>query len=396
MLAPNQQCWKPVNALNRIPAGTTGSAFIDGGENLSVAVKEVQNNELNEHNGIVSAGGMQGWEQLGTILYAPQFKNNRYGRSSHIFVANAGSVATNVAVQFYDSSGGTVGNASLNNLPPQGSGVIGPTSCPSLCSAKISSSNDQPLAVVVREQTDGTTYDRTTYNAFSAGATSSFVPLLKKEVYGRTTGLAIQNLGAVQTHVSVTCYDINTGQAYSCGEQDVNSKATAVLVMNGPAGSNLPSGFRGSAVINSTGVAGNPAQPIAALISESGTPYKMMTNAPLSGSNVAHVPELYGNIVLNGQTWNSGISVQNISSTNNATVNVAYYNQNGVQVGQWSNQIGPRRVWILNYWAGNLPGNFQGSAVIQTSQTNQSIAAVVTVTHTGTGDTDGSYTASNR
>ena len=370
-----------------VPSGFDGAAVVVSSEDVAVVVREQSGDELNEYNGIMASGGSPGWEQVGATLYAPIIKNARAGRSSRIFVANAGTAATTANVQFYDSSGTTVGSDS-RALGVNGSDQVYSTNCPSLCSAKVWSSNGQPLAVVIREQTDSTTLDRTTHNAFSAAAISNFSPLIKKNAGGQTTNLAVENVGTGPTTISVTCYP-TSGNSLPCGTRSpVPVNGTAIFIMDGADGASLPAGFIGSAVIST-----NPSQPVASLIYETGNPYKLVTNAPLSGSNTACPPQLYGNYLQAGQTWDTGISIQNVSSVN-ANVTVTYYDQNGSPVGSPQlSTLGPNRTWILNYASGNLPGNFAGSALIQS---NQPIAALVNVAHTGSGDTKASYTVPNR
>jgi hypothetical protein len=129
------------------------------------------------------------------------------------------------------------------------------------------------------------------------------------------------------------------------------------------------------------------------LIYETGSPFKLATNAPLTGTTQAYASDLYGDYPQNGQTWNSGISIQNTSGTTAADISVTYYNRDGTYAGKWLTTLGPYRLWVLNRGSFNMPGpNFVGSAVIQS---NQPIAAVVNVNHTGSGD-KASYTAPNR
>jgi hypothetical protein len=193
--------------------------------------------------------------------------------------------------------------------------------------------------------------------------------------------VSVQNVGSQPANISITCYD-SAGQTYYCGSTrySVPSKATTTFYMSA---ANSP---LGSAVVSAN-------QPIASLIYEGGTPYKLCTNADLSGTTTAYAPELYGNYSQGGQTWNSGLHIQNVGDVN-ATVTVTYYKEDGQYAGQWSNQVGPKLTWILNAASGNMPtNNFSGSAVIQATQP---IAAVVNTAHTGSGDTKASYTASNR
>lgn len=391
VLNPRQRCWLPVNVDNRIRAGTSGTAYIDNAENLSVVVTEIQNSELNEYNGIVSADGLLGWEQVGAKLYAPIIKNAVGGRSSRILIMNGSETATTAQVQFYNAAtGNAVGSLGSYGLPSRGSTSVTPTECPAgvLCSAKIESTNGVPLAVVIREQTDVTTYDRTTHNAFSIGATRNWVPLIKKNAGGQTTNLAVMNLGTATTTVSITCYS-ETGSSIACGTRSVPKFATAVFIMNGADGSGLPDGFLGSARISTS-----PDQPVASLVYETGTPYKLVTNVPLAGSKAAYAPHLYGNYSSN-PTWDTGISVQNVSTVS-ANVTVTYYDVAGNVFGspQAYTGLGPNRTWILNYGRGNLPGGFSGTAYIQS---NQSIVAIVNVANSTPGhDTKASYTVPNR
>lgn len=61
-----------------------------------------------------------------------------------------------------------------------------------LCSAKIWSSDGQPLATVIHEQTDVTTNERSTHNAFSAGRTTNFIPLVRKNAWGQKSVIWVQ------------------------------------------------------------------------------------------------------------------------------------------------------------------------------------------------------------
>ncbi len=204
-----------------------------------------------------------------------------------------------------------------------------------------------------------------------------------------TTGLAIMNVGSGSTTVSVDCYPTVGTPTIGCGAS-TNLSPNATVVFGAL---NVSDGFVGAAVVRTT----NPPAPVVTLIYESGSPQQLITDAPLSGTTTAYVPELYGNYVM-GQTWNSGISVQNTSSSN-ANVTVTYYDRLGNPVGnpQTITGLEPNRVWMLNYSGSNMPGNFSGSAVI-TSNSNHPIVAIVSMSHTGSGttDTNASYTVPNR
>ncbi len=375
----------------RIPNGTVGSAIVSGGEDVSVVVRNRNGDELDEYNGILPSGssGPLGWEQTGATLYAPFIKNHRNGRWTFLSIANVGSAATDANVQFYDILSGTpLGTPTPYNLAPNASTTVGPgwcTSATSRCSAKITSSSGQPLAIVIREQDDATVNYRATSNAFSAGGTSNFAPLVKKNfgTPSQTTGLVIQNIGTQATDVSAACYS-TSGTYYACGTYNgLPPNATVIFGVT-----TLPDGFLGSAVVSSSG------QPIVTLIYETGGSWQQVTNAPLSGSTVAYAPELYGSRTQDGQTWNSGLTIQNTSSVNTANITVTYYYASGAWAGQWTSQIGSRLTWVLNYNRRLMPGpEFLGSAVVTS---DQPVVATISAYHTGTGDVSATYTASNR
>ena len=264
---------------------------------------------------------------------------------------------------------------------------------PTRCSAKITA--DQPLAVVIFEQGDAAPYSPSGSNAFRAGATTNFVPVVKNK-WGSpalTTGLVVQNLDPTTAiDVTVTCYDYTTGAASNCGQKiGLAARASTPFWMGSIFGTTV---FSGSAVITT-----NPARPIATIVQESDAANALVyaANAPLSGSLTAYAPELYGSYAPSGPRWDSGLTVQNTSSSSNATVTVTYYDANGDLMTGWTQAnvvIGPRRSLVFSRWRNNLPWpDFSGSAVITS---NQPIVATVNTSHTGSGDTGASYTAPNR
>jgi len=159
------------------------SARVDASQDMVVAAREEQGAELNEYNGILASGGSEGWERAGATIHVPLIKNARYGRSSKLYVMNTGQQPTSANIQFYQSdTGQIVGSLVSYPLGVSGSVRVRADACSGAtnrCTARVSSSNAQPLAVAVLEQDDATTQGRITYTGFSAGARSNYVPLLK-------------------------------------------------------------------------------------------------------------------------------------------------------------------------------------------------------------------------
>ncbi len=181
---------------------------------------------------------------------------------------------------------------------------------------------------------------------------------------------------------SIRAIGLDSGSPTTCGgPTNIPAKATGVFVLN------VSDGYLGSAVVSSS------SRPIATLIYESGSPYKLVSNAPLQGTAIAYAPEIYGNYPMNGWTWNSGLHVQNVGG-GTATVTVTYYSATGTLVTTTQASLGVNRLKVFNTASGNMPTNFAGSAVITS---DQPIVATVNNSNSAPGvDNKASYTASNR
>jgi hypothetical protein len=251
-----EQCHLGVDNLGGLPSGTTGTGVVNGSEDLTVVVQHQYGGELDESNGIAIAGGAGslGWEQVDNAIEVPIVKRAWGGRSSNLFVANAGPSDNLAVVQLYDATTGSFVWGTWFTLHANGSISVTASGCtPGLCTARIYSNNSLPLAVSIMEQTDGTLNNRSSFTAFSAGAATNFVPMVKKNAGGQSSGISVENLGSQPTSISLMCYAA-TGNGIACGTRtNVAPKATVVFILNGADGANLPDGFVGSAVVNATG-----------------------------------------------------------------------------------------------------------------------------------------------
>jgi hypothetical protein len=202
-LVTNQWCSFYVDEFNRIPAGTLGSALVDGGQDVTVVVEHNKNGwtERTNYNSVLTDGNnnaiSRGWERAGAVLYAPIIKRQSGGRSSAIYLTNVGTVDTTVSVQFFNSSGAARSAGTWVLRPNQrvdvyssyGSGSGGCDAPNTLCSARITASNslgEQPLVGVIHEYRDSDGLVAAMYNLFSEGATAIYFPVVK---YSRSAKL---------------------------------------------------------------------------------------------------------------------------------------------------------------------------------------------------------------
>jgi hypothetical protein len=371
---------------------TIRSAIVYASQDVAVVVENEANShtERTNYTGILPDGssGSPGWEQTGSTLYAPVIKRQRYGRSSTIHVANAGSQATTVYVYYYND-GGTArwgGSYALGpngtvTLSPGGGGSGGCNASNTICSARLYSSNGQPLAGVVREYNDADGRAVTTHNLFNAGATWIYFPLVKYERYDMSTGLRIQNVGTAGATVTVNYYQKDG--TWKCVRPQYTPRYAARTFYD----SSCPgSDFAGNAVAS----ASQPLVGMANEVSITGPQRKKGYSSFQGGSQTAYGSLVYHDFYQNGHTWDTGIAVQNLS-TQNASVDLYYYHSNGSPAGSQLNQtINGRGSGVFSppqSW-------FKGSVLITATR---DIAAVVNViNYASSGDTHAMYNASNR
>lgn len=114
-LAPNQSCWIPVTDFDRIPSGTTGSAILDSGEDVSVIV--VTDNDsagkTYSYEGIPSTGERS---QIGPgdELFIPAYRRGRYGYDSWLTVQNVNTESADTTFTFYNDAGNQVQSTSYD------------------------------------------------------------------------------------------------------------------------------------------------------------------------------------------------------------------------------------------------------------------------------------------
>ena len=160
------------------------------------------------------------------------------------------------------------------------------------------------------------------YDGFSAGALTAYIPMLFKSAFGGSYNSAfyIQNVDSANTaNITIKYYD-STG-ALSCTVNDtVAALASKGYWVPGLAASCLPAGWVGGVVVTSD-------QPIVA----NGRPHigaEVMTyDSFSSGSLTSYLPMLFKGAF--GGTYNSAFYVQNVDTANTANLSIKYYDSTG-------------------------------------------------------------------
>jgi hypothetical protein len=212
-LSPNQLCPISVDELNRIPAGSTGSAIVGGGEDVSVVV------ETKKWTGAdnLSAMGSAGLPESRTGFHFPHVAKRSY-EWSQIVVVNASSGTANVSIRFFDRTGAEIGAAQQNfALAAAGQRTldllsVGGLPTDFLGSAYVSA-DKRLIAQVATHFSVSPINDSDTYEGISTGSTGTlYFPQVKRNQYGGSwydySGVVIQNLdNANSAPVSVYFYD---------------------------------------------------------------------------------------------------------------------------------------------------------------------------------------------
>jgi len=261
--AVNTQISVPPLAVRRIRVGTdigvpfgfVGNASITSisGSPL-IAVAETLNSSTSIRLGY--AGASNG----ATVLNAPLLYKNYGGWESTAQVANMSNatITVNATLRYRDTPQ-TLGLPPVTLAPGQ-SNLYDIAAIPNLPDEWVGSAvftTTGPASATVQEVNSGRATGMQ-YSAFSAGTSSISIPLIFKDANAWDTGVQVQNLGTIETTLTIT-YFLPTG--FSLGESAVVAPGDSVTFYQ-PSNPSLPSNLTGSATVTSTG------QPIVAIVNE--------------------------------------------------------------------------------------------------------------------------------
>ncbi len=358
-------------AGNLLPA-LNGGAEITSNQPIVAIGRPHMGAEIMGYNGINSGAN---------TLYLPMLFNNIWNYTSTFTVENTtGSTAT-YTLTFKDGGNGTTSCVmSGETLPGHGVRTYDVTklgACdsgylpdPWAGGAKIES--DQPLVAIATPKVEGT--DPVTYNAFTGGADTVYLPMLFRNVWGYTSAFYVQNLDSTQNAtITIDFYDA-LGH-FTCRYEDSSPIGPAVTrgywvpSMNCNDGNSFPAeGWAGSAVIESGG-----GEEIVAI----GRPHMgtevAAYNGFTEGGTSNYLPMLFRNM----WGYTSAVYIQNVSGgTITEPIEIVFYDAAGNYTCTYRDNEdladkATRGYWIPNVncnAGGSFPGDgWVGSATIHTS-----------------------------
>lgn len=312
------------------------------------------------------------------VLVLPAMSNGAYGGYvTAIYLQNEGRAAANVAVQYFDQSGGSVGSGDSVTIAALGTAIIRQDNGNSFATGGAGSAlvhSDQALAGFVNEFAPGGATDATSYSAiqYATGVGRTlYAPAIASTAYGGyTTGIGLINLGFLTTDITITYRD-STGGAVAT--QVLPSVAPGAYrgVYSGNSGSatdaNLPAGFAGTATITESGSAGAA---LAAVVNETGPGNQFSSYDTVASS----VTTLFAPVALRNASggYNTGMGIQNAFNSP-GTVTVTYYDASGNPTPH-TFTIAPLG-YLGIYQGTDIPADGSYTAVIST--TDVSLAAIV-------------------
>jgi len=341
--------WNQLFYPPELPSGWNGSVVVSSDQPLAAIV-----NEYTVPN--VESASYTGSESGSTTVYLPAILKNAWSWTTTFAVQNAGSGDTDITVEFRDMSGALVDTDTYTGIKAGASvycnqGLDDELGSFFAGSAKITSSV-QPVVAVVNE--DSTVYDTMSYNGFTSGSTSLYLPSILKWYWSWSTDIRMMNVGSSSTDATLEFRDLDGNLAYA---------TTVTLAPNQPWATNqhfdtnLPSVWAGSVRITTIG------QPVVAIVNEVAQDPSYGSGRSMAYSGVAAGGTSYSlpSILKNAWGWFTDIRMINTTGSE-VSVTRRYYNTAGTEVWSDTEPIPAYGVRAYNQlFEGALGDFFEGS-----------------------------------
>lgn len=334
-----------------------GSATITSSEAIVAVARPEAGSQYMTYNGFT---------QGSTTVFVPMLFKNAFGGSykSALYIQNLDPAnSANITIKFYDANGGltctfndTIARQAskgywLPALDCLGASWVG--------GAVIESGGSEPLAAIGRPHIGS---EIMTYNGFSVGSTSAYVPMLFKGGFGGLydAALYIQNVDPASI-ASITMKYYNESGNLTCTQTDtIAPRASKGYWL--PSLSCLGTSWVGAVEITSSRNIVAVARPH---IDTQITTY----NSFQQGTSTAYIPAMAKNVTEGSNALNSAFYIQNIHPSATATVTMKFFAQNGTETCTATDTIQP--LSSKGYWLPSLSclgASWEGSVQITSTQ----------------------------
>jgi len=383
-IAGNQSKVYYLPSITGFPEDFVGSAVVSSDQPVA-AILNTSKTAAGTETDPKRIGAASGVLDPATTVYAPYLRKNYSGRNSYIAVQNTSTETAVVGITYRDHTGAEVAAA-------HETAVLSPTTTkifyqdsnaglPNEFHGSAVISGTQPVAVVVNNANDGTSWDKSqfeSYNGLNQSATKLWVPKITANYSGYNTGLTIQNVGSspatmqlVSTYGNLTSPAIQPGAAWSVY---------------------LPTSFPSASTSGSATITSD--QPVVGVVSENkqSKGYGVVWSATPDGTGTVTV--LFPKFDRNYSGYNGGIQIQNIGTA--ATTMQATFSFPGLtDVSITSGSIAAGNSWsVYGPSVAGLSEGFHGSVTV-VSLGGQPIAGIYTSKNDGATAMGDYYSAYN-
>ena len=302
-----------------------------------------------------------GGSEVANTLYAPAIYDNYYNFYSDVVVQNATSGAINITLEILEPDNPTpVYTDTKTNVAANASVTWEQEGLTELAtdqnySAKITGTGAVAAIVNIygKAGSDGTLFS---YNAFSAGSTTVYAPIIMNDYYGYTTAMVVQNMSTSTANVTITYSDAGTASDWS----GTIGPGEAKSFWSGDASFNIPPHqLLGAKVVSD--------QDVAVIVNEQNGYNRAGTyNGFAAGSTGASAPS----VMYHYANWNSSVTCQNVGASA-ATMTISY-SGTGAPSGDFAPQAGnPVAVDDVGMFLQSdhiVTENWSGSATVTSTQ----------------------------
>lgn len=190
-----------------ISSGFDGSMVISSSVQLaSMSIIQAKNSSGNP----MSYAGYIGTSSGSTEVFLPLLMSRNFGYHTYFYVQNTSSTPVNIDIEYSDGTSRTI-----NNLPPNTSAKIDNRleDHPATYFSGRLTANGQIAAAVVGYSDGRYGKQLYSYTGFSSGALFPFFTIINQLNYGYWTGISLQNMGDVETTVTLEYTPVLSGQA---------------------------------------------------------------------------------------------------------------------------------------------------------------------------------------
>ena len=202
------------------------------------------------------------------------------------------------------------------------------------------------------------------YDGFSAGSLTAYVPMLFKNAYGGSYDSAfyIQNVDSALATLSIKYYDSTGTLTCTVSGETIAPLASKGYWLPGLAASCLPDGWVGGAVVTSDkNIVANGRPHIGAEV--------MTYDSFSAGSLASYLPMLFKNAY--GGSYDAAFYVQNVDTTNTANLTIKYYDSAGALTctvtGEMVAPLASKGYWLPGLAASCLPDNWVGGVKVEST-----------------------------